>query len=115
MLWQRAHALQSFERSDVLVGDRAPAGVPRVEMIELDREHRALESIHAPVEAELGVVVPALLRVIAEANDARGSVGVVGHARATFAPRAEVLSRVEARGVHAANRADALTLVLCTD
>src|SRR6516225_7434441 len=67
----QTHAGQSLHAVEVFLGDRAPACVPLVEVLELHAEDRALESVESPVEADLDVMMAPSLRVIAQAADAR--------------------------------------------
>src|SRR5206468_5465122 len=111
----QADAGQVAHPVEVFLRDRPTARVPLIESRELHAEDGALESVEAPVEADLDVVMAPALRVIAQAADACGVLAVVCHARAAFAEGAEIFSGIERRRVDGAERSGLLTAILRAD
>src|SRR6185295_635133 len=85
---------------------------PLIEMTELDGENRALNPLHAVVEALHDVVVALLLAPVAHHLDLPRVGRVVRRDGPAFAGGAEVLARVEAERGGVADAADAASLVL---
>src|ERR1700730_15780858 len=73
---------------------------PRFEETELVAKHHRLQSIHAIIEAYLGMNLALALPVMAKGVQARGGLGVVGDNQANFAGGAQVLDGVEAEAAN---------------
>ncbi len=82
-------------------------------MRQLHSEHRALNTLHAVIETNLVVIVTHGGAVFAQGTGALGKFRVVGHERAAFPGRAEILAGIKTEAGHRAERADGLAFVFC--
>ena len=93
-------------------GRMSPTGiVPFVQVPQLDLEDRTLNAFHAGVVADLDVMVPSVLSVVAQAADAGRDRGIVGNDGPCLAECTQVLAGIEAKAADAADRADTAALI----
>src|SRR5687768_15766559 len=101
-----------FARSgDSRVGEKTPVqggvAAPRLDsllqMLQLDGENRALNTVHPVVESFDGVLVSSTLAPRPKQPHCVGVRRVTGHRRATLAERAQVLRGIEAEAADVAD------------
>ena len=86
------------------------ARAPRIQVLQLDVQHRRLDLIDAEVAADERVVVLRLAAVHAQDVEPLGERRVVRHAHAGIAERAEILGGKERQAADVAEAAGALAL-----
>src|SRR5260370_20399446 len=80
------------------------SGVPAVEVRQLGTEDGSLNALHTRVEADLDVLMPCLLGMVAQPPNAAGDSVVIRADSAAFAKSAEVLAREEPEAAGLAER-----------
>src|SRR5271170_7015330 len=76
---------QPGQERKIPLGKTAARFRPPVDVLELNAQHRALDSVHSIIVADLGMVVAPALSVIAKGSHAGGESVVIGDNRAGFA------------------------------
>src|SRR6516164_4658711 len=84
-------------------------------MAKLVAQHYTLQSVHAIVEAKLGVNVALALRMCTQCAQASGGLGVGGNDHAALACSAKVLSRIKAVTSERADGARGAPVPACAD
>ena len=104
---------RGMEERVIAAGDGAAELVPAVDVLELDGEDGALETVHAGVPADLVVVVAAAHSVLAQHAGALGDFIGVGGDHASIACSAEIFGGIKTEGGGIAERTRMHALPFC--
>src|SRR4051794_16318849 len=89
----------------------APSSVAGVQTFELHAQHRALNAVHAPIPADVRMMILRFLAMFAQHLHKFCKRRIIGHRATSFAERTEIFSRIKTKRTRDTESARAFAFV----